>query len=89
MLTGSITRRDTAEQALDSGVALIGIGTALAVPPDLPDRWRNGREADRQRRPVTWSDKTPSRRQHGAGPPPDAPHHPRNTPHPALAPHTP
>jgi hypothetical protein len=33
------------------------MGTALAVTPDLPDRWRHGREADRQLRPVTWSDK--------------------------------
>ncbi|MFF4958903.1 NADH:flavin oxidoreductase/NADH oxidase family protein [Streptomyces sp. NPDC001222] len=57
MLTGGITRRDTAEKVLDSGVALIGMGTALAVTPDLPDRWRHGREADRQLRPVTWSDK--------------------------------
>jgi len=57
MLTGGITRRETAEKVLDSGVALIGMGTALAVTPDLPDRWKNGREADRQLRPVTWSDK--------------------------------
>ncbi|MEU2619544.1 NADH:flavin oxidoreductase/NADH oxidase family protein [Streptomyces sp. NPDC007157] len=57
MLTGGITRRETAEKVLDSGVAIIGMGTALAVTPDLPARWRNGREADRQLRPVTWSDK--------------------------------
>lgn len=57
MLTGGISRRETAERVLDSGVALIGMGTALAVTPDLPDRWREGREADRQMRPVTWSDK--------------------------------
>ncbi|MFF7890210.1 NADH:flavin oxidoreductase/NADH oxidase family protein [Streptomyces sp. NPDC020794] len=57
MLTGGITRRDTAERVLDSGVVLIGMGTALAVTPDLPDRWRHDREADRQLRPVTWSDK--------------------------------
>ncbi|MGW1509921.1 NADH:flavin oxidoreductase/NADH oxidase family protein [Streptomyces sp. NPDC002394] len=58
MLTGGITRRDTAEKVLDSGVAVVGMGTALAVTPDLPERWRSGREADRQMRPVTWSDKT-------------------------------
>ncbi|KAA5838045.1 NADH:flavin oxidoreductase/NADH oxidase family protein [Saccharopolyspora hirsuta] len=58
MLTGGITRRETAEKVLDSGVALVGMGTALAVTPDLPDRWRHGREADRKLRPVTWSDKT-------------------------------
>ncbi|MFD9095851.1 NADH:flavin oxidoreductase/NADH oxidase family protein [Streptomyces collinus] len=57
MLTGGITRRETAEKVLDSGVAIIGMGTALAVTPDLPDRWRDGREADHRLRPVTWSDK--------------------------------
>ncbi|MFI0813716.1 NADH:flavin oxidoreductase/NADH oxidase family protein [Streptomyces echinatus] len=57
MLTGGITRRHTAERVLDSGVAVIGMGTALAVTPDLPDRWRQGREADERLRPVTWSDK--------------------------------
>ncbi|MFE6664943.1 NADH:flavin oxidoreductase/NADH oxidase family protein [Streptomyces sp. NPDC057697] len=57
MLTGGITRRETAEKVLDSGVALVGVGTALSVTPDLPDRWRNGREADRHLRPVSWSDK--------------------------------
>jgi 2,4-dienoyl-CoA reductase-like NADH-dependent reductase (Old Yellow Enzyme family) len=58
MLTGGITRRDTAEKVLDSGVAITGMGTALAVTPDLPDRWRHGREADAQLRPVTWTDKS-------------------------------
>jgi 2,4-dienoyl-CoA reductase-like NADH-dependent reductase (Old Yellow Enzyme family) len=57
MLTGGITRRETAEYALDGGVSLIGMGTALAVTPDLPNRWREGREADGRMRPVTWSDK--------------------------------
>nr|WP_324606260.1 hypothetical protein [Streptomyces globisporus] len=57
MLTGGITRRATAERVLDSGVAVVGMGTALAVTPDLPDRWRRDREADRQMASVTWSDK--------------------------------
>ncbi|OKJ54232.1 NADH:flavin oxidoreductase/NADH oxidase family protein [Streptomyces sp. CB02115] len=57
MLTGGITRRATAERVRDSGVAVVGMGTALAVTPDLPDRWRNHREADRRMAPVTWSDK--------------------------------
>ncbi|MFH8984815.1 NADH:flavin oxidoreductase/NADH oxidase family protein [Streptomyces varsoviensis] len=57
MLTGGITRRETAEAVLDGGVALVGMGTALAVTPDLPERWRHGREADRRMRPVSWSDK--------------------------------
>ncbi|MGW2849862.1 oxidoreductase, partial [Streptomyces sp. NPDC001274] len=58
MLTGGITRRVTAQQVLDSGVAVIGMGTALAVTPDLPDRWKDDHEADRRMAPVTWSDKT-------------------------------
>ncbi|MBI0295319.1 NADH:flavin oxidoreductase/NADH oxidase family protein [Streptomyces sp. PRKS01-29] len=57
MLTGGITRRETAETVLASGVSLVGMGTALAVTPDLPERWQEGREADRQLRPVTWKDK--------------------------------
>ena len=58
MLTGGITRRDTAEKVLAGGVALIGVGTAFAATPDLPARWREGREGDGMPRPVTWSDKT-------------------------------
>jgi 2,4-dienoyl-CoA reductase-like NADH-dependent reductase (Old Yellow Enzyme family) len=58
MLTGGITRRETAETVLASGVALVGMGTAIALTPDLPDRWRNGLEATERLQPVTWSDKT-------------------------------
>ncbi|MFJ9349470.1 NADH:flavin oxidoreductase/NADH oxidase family protein [Streptomyces sp. NPDC101237] len=58
MLTGGITRRPTAERVLADGVAIVGMGTALAVTPDLPDRWRQGREADARLRPVPWSDKS-------------------------------
>lgn len=57
MLTGGVIRRATAEQVLASGVAMVGLGTALAVTPDLPRRWRDRREADRSIRPVAWSDK--------------------------------
>ncbi|GAA3164357.1 MULTISPECIES: NADH:flavin oxidoreductase/NADH oxidase family protein [Streptomyces] len=57
MLTGGITRRETAERVLADGVAVAGMGTALAVTPDLPRRWAAGTEAARALRPVTWSDK--------------------------------
>ncbi|MGW0819258.1 hypothetical protein ACWD00_39705 [Streptomyces viridiviolaceus] len=56
MLTGGITQRVTAERVLDSGVAVVGMGTALAVTPDMPGRWKNYREADWPMEPVTWSD---------------------------------
>jgi len=58
MLTGGISRRETAERVLANNVELIGIATALAVTPDLPDRWREGLEADKGMKPVTWSDKS-------------------------------
>jgi 2,4-dienoyl-CoA reductase-like NADH-dependent reductase (Old Yellow Enzyme family) len=58
MLTGGITWRVTAERVLAGGVDLIGMGTALAVTPDLPRRWREGGQTAGQLRQVTWSDKT-------------------------------
>jgi 2,4-dienoyl-CoA reductase-like NADH-dependent reductase (Old Yellow Enzyme family) len=58
MLTGGITRRETAETVLASGVALVGMGTAIAVTPDLPNRWREGLEATERLAKVTWSDRT-------------------------------
>src|SRR5258707_10854446 len=58
MLTGGITRRETAEAALANGIAVVGIGTAIAVTPDLPNRWREGLEATERLNTVTWSDKT-------------------------------
>ncbi|WKG04626.1 NADH:flavin oxidoreductase/NADH oxidase family protein [Mycolicibacterium sp. HK-90] len=57
MLTGGITRRETAEQVLASGVAVVGMATALAATPDLPSRWLRGLEATRSLKPVTWRDK--------------------------------
>src|SRR5487761_691057 len=54
MLTGGISRRDTAEKVL---AAVVGMATAMAVTPDLPSRWRAGEDVARRLRPVTWSDK--------------------------------
>ena len=60
MLTGGITRRETAEKALASGVAVVGMATAIAGTPDLPKRWRAGEQAGARPvlRRVTWSDRT-------------------------------
>lgn len=48
MVTGGITRRDTAEAALAQdaagfGVDLLGIARAMAFNPDLPNDWKAGR----------------------------------------------
>jgi 2,4-dienoyl-CoA reductase-like NADH-dependent reductase (Old Yellow Enzyme family) len=58
MLTGGITRRETAEEVLASGVALVGMASAMAITHDLCSRWQEGREATERLAPVTWSDKT-------------------------------
>ena len=40
MVTGGVTRRETAEAVISSGMAVVGMGTALAVDPDLPKKWK-------------------------------------------------
>lgn len=57
MLTGGITRRETAEAVLRSGVAVVGMGTAFAATPDLPERWKDDLEATTTLTPVRWKDK--------------------------------
>ena len=53
MVTGGIRRRAVADQVLDSGVAMVGIATALAIEPDLPHRWQQGRDRCRHCAPST------------------------------------
>ncbi|AMT69456.1 NADH:flavin oxidoreductase/NADH oxidase family protein [Mycobacteroides immunogenum] len=57
MLTGGISRIETADQVLANHVAMVGIGTALAVTPDLAHRWREGLGATAVLRAVTWKNK--------------------------------
>jgi 2,4-dienoyl-CoA reductase-like NADH-dependent reductase (Old Yellow Enzyme family) len=58
MLTGGISQRDSAEKVLAGGVAVVGMATAMAVTPDLPNRWHAGQDVTRRLRPISWSDKT-------------------------------
>jgi 2,4-dienoyl-CoA reductase-like NADH-dependent reductase (Old Yellow Enzyme family) len=57
MTTGGIARQAIAEQVLASGVAVVGIGTALTVVPDLPRQWRAGGAPSAISPPVNWKDK--------------------------------
>ncbi|MFT3945032.1 MAG: NADH:flavin oxidoreductase/NADH oxidase family protein [Ancrocorticia sp.] len=57
MLTGGITRRPVAEEVLASGVDVVGMGTALAVDPELPNKWRTSDEAKVTLAPVKIKDK--------------------------------
>ncbi|MGY0387118.1 NADH:flavin oxidoreductase/NADH oxidase family protein [Nocardioides sp. WG-D5] len=57
MLTGGIVRRPVAEEVLAGGVDLVGMGSALAVDPDLPNRWRHDADARVDLAPVRIEDK--------------------------------
>lgn len=57
MVTGGITHRATAEAVVDSGVAVVGIGTALAVDPDLPNKWQTSGDARVTLSPIKIKDK--------------------------------
>ncbi len=57
MTTGGIRRREIAEKVLASGVAMVGVATALAARPGLPSEWLAGRDIDVPLQPVNWKDK--------------------------------
>lgn len=58
MTTGGIHRREIAEQVLAKGVDLVGMATALALQPDLPNLWQQGIGVQVSLKPVTWKNKT-------------------------------
>ncbi|HCR2980623.1 TPA: NADH:flavin oxidoreductase/NADH oxidase family protein [Serratia marcescens] len=58
MTTGGIARPSVAQQVLNSGVAVVGIATAMAEIPDLPHRWQTGEAPHALPAPVKWRDKT-------------------------------
>jgi 2,4-dienoyl-CoA reductase-like NADH-dependent reductase (Old Yellow Enzyme family) len=58
MVTGGIRRRQVAEQVVKSGVDMVGVGTALAIEPDLPRAWRGGEDTAPELSPITWKNKT-------------------------------
>ena len=57
MLTGGIARRPVAEEVLAGGIDVVGLGTALAVDPDLPNKWRYSDTARVELEPVRMKDK--------------------------------
>jgi 2,4-dienoyl-CoA reductase (NADPH2) len=57
MVTGGIRRLPIAEQVLDSGIDMVGMGTALALHPGLPQAWRTGKESAPTLRAIPWKNK--------------------------------
>lgn len=57
MVTGGVRRLPVAEQVVSSGVDMVGIATALAIDPNLPRDWENGRNSAPELSPITWKNK--------------------------------
>ena len=57
MVTGGIRRSAVAEEVLDSGVDMVGIATALAIEPNLPEAWRAGKDRTPELKPIMWNNK--------------------------------
>lgn len=58
MITGGIRRRAVAEEAISSGVQLVGMATALAISPNLPNVWRSGTDPVPQLPRIVWKNKS-------------------------------
>lgn len=57
MVTGGVRRLAVAQAVIQSGVALVGMATALAVNPDLPKAWKSGQDISAELPPITWKNK--------------------------------
>jgi 2,4-dienoyl-CoA reductase-like NADH-dependent reductase (Old Yellow Enzyme family) len=57
MVTGGIRRRAVAEQVVASGVAMVGIATALSIEPNLPRDWQAGKDSAPALQPIRWKNK--------------------------------
>ena len=62
MVTGGIRRREVAEDALINqaggiGVSVLGIATAMAYEPDLPNNWKAGKSLDIKLPVVGWKNR--------------------------------
>jgi 2,4-dienoyl-CoA reductase-like NADH-dependent reductase (Old Yellow Enzyme family) len=60
MTTGGIIRLAVAQEVLEEGVDMVGMGRALAFSPALPNVWRKSPDAQAMLPEVTWKDKTMS-----------------------------
>lgn len=58
MTTGGVRRSEVAQQVIDSGVQMVGMASALAMTPDLPNRWQQQPNETGHIPLVTWKDKT-------------------------------
>ena len=58
MTTGGVRRIAVAEDVLANGIDMVGMGTALAMNPSLPNEWKHNALACAHSPVVQWKDKT-------------------------------
>ncbi|MEC5209612.1 2,4-dienoyl-CoA reductase-like NADH-dependent reductase (Old Yellow Enzyme family) [Psychrobacter sp. PL15] len=58
MTTGGVRRLAIAEDVLTHGIDIIGMGTALAMNPSLPNDWKKDEQLSAHNPRVQWKDKT-------------------------------
>lgn len=58
MTTGGVRRLAVAEDVLAQGIDVVGMGTALAMNPALPNDWKNDSTLSAHNPVVRWKDKT-------------------------------
>lgn len=58
MTTGGVRRYEVAKQVIDNGVQLVGMASALALTPDLPNKWQQDKTVLGHLPEVNWKDKT-------------------------------
>lgn len=58
MTTGGVRRLAVAEDVLTHGIDIIGMGTALAMNPSLPNDWKKDDQLSAHDPKVQWKDKT-------------------------------
>ena len=57
MVTGGIKNLIVAEKVIQSGISLVGIATALAIKPELPNLWKNGIDPNITLPTLNWKNK--------------------------------
>ncbi|MFT6114215.1 MAG: 2,4-dienoyl-CoA reductase-like NADH-dependent reductase (Old Yellow Enzyme family) [Oleispira sp.] len=58
MTTGGVRRLAVAEDVLTHGIDVVGMGTALAMNPSLPNDWKKDQQLSGHNPTVRWKDKT-------------------------------
>ena len=58
MTTGGVRRLAIAEDVLANGIDMVGMGTALAMNPSLPNDWKKNPQLSAHNPVVQWKDKT-------------------------------